>query len=252
MFNNQYSNNESYFVIKIRLLIIDYSPSIILPTMQLHSLKPKLDSLQSKFGSKRHDAIYGAGCIKKPKVCFIFMNPTARNVSASKLWKGLKAPWIGTKQVWKLFKKLNLFGENLLNEIRSKKREDWTVEFADKVYDEVKRNKFYITNLAKCTQVDARPLKNDVFKSYIPLMHKEIEMLKPKIIVSFGNQVSSLLLNENISVSKVRQKKFDLKINRNEYPSYSVYYPVGQGMRNIDKAIEDIGFILNSRPNAGS
>lgn len=49
------------------------------------------------------------------------------------------------------------------------------------------KHHYYVTNLAKCTQLDARPLPDSV---------------------------------------------------------YPVYYPVGNGMRNIDKAIADLQFIL--------
>ena len=35
-----------------------------------------------------------------------------------------------------------------------------------------------------------------------------------------------------------------IKINNKEYESYAVYYPVGNGRFNQDKAIEDIKYIL--------
>ena len=36
------------------------------------------------------------------------MNPTGRNIASSKNWKGLKSPWIGTKNIWDLFVELDL------------------------------------------------------------------------------------------------------------------------------------------------
>lgn len=36
------------------------------------------------------------------------MNPTGKNVASYDGWKGLKAPWIGTKNIWNLFYNLNL------------------------------------------------------------------------------------------------------------------------------------------------
>ena len=76
-------------------------------------------------------------------------------------------------------------------------------------------------------------------KNYLKLFKKEIDIVNPKRIILFGNQVSSIVLNEKIKVSEVRKKKF-IKDNH-EY--YSVFYPVGNGIFNMDKAVEDILYI---------
>lgn len=107
------------------------------------------------------------------------MNPTGKNIASDKSWKGRKSPWLGTKNIWKLFYKVDL-------------------------------------------------------------LFKEINIIKPKIIITFGNQVSSIILNKKISVSENRKKCYRIQINKNEYKVYPVYYPVGNGIFNIDKSIEDI------------
>ena len=88
------------------------------------------------------------------------------------------------------------------------KASDWTEDFADKVYEDVKKHKYFITNLGKCTQIDARELPNSVYKEYLQLLKQEINIINPKVIILFGNQVSSILLDEKISVSQVRKKMF--------------------------------------------
>ena len=88
-----------------------------------------------------------------------------------------------------------------------------------------------------------RPLPNSVYEEYLELIKKEFEIVKPKAIILFGNQVSSIVLKENISVSQCRKKKFVKEINGENYNFYSVYYPVGNGRVNIDKSIEDIRYI---------
>lgn len=98
----------------------------------------------------------------------------------------------------------------------------------------------FITNLGKCTQTDARPLPDEVLKKYLDLLFKEINIIKPKIIITFGNQVSSIILNKKIPVFENRKKCYKIQINKNEYKVYPVYYPVGNGIFNIDKSIEDI------------
>ncbi len=62
--------------------------------MQITNLFPYFDELQKVYGDSNLDAIYGCGEIHNPDICFVFMNPTSRNVATNKDWKGLKAPWI--------------------------------------------------------------------------------------------------------------------------------------------------------------
>ena len=172
------------------------------------------------------------------------MNPTGRNIASSKEWNGLKSPWVGIKNIWDLFIELNLLDKDIYDRIKSIKPKDWTPSFAEEGYDSVKKHKYFITNLAKCTQVDARALPDSVYKNYLKLFEKEISIVNPKVIVLFGNQVSSIVLDKNISVSKCRKECFEKEINGKVYKFYSVYYPIGNGRFNIDKSIEDIKWII--------
>lgn len=212
--------------------------------MTLSDLTKEYDKLQLKYGAPELDSIYNGGCTKNPDICFVFMNPTGRNIASEKTWKGRKSPWIGTKNIWDLFYSLDLMDEKIYKKIKTMKGKDWTPEFADSVYKDVERHNYFITNLGKCTQVDARPLPDAVYKEYLELLRKEIEIIHPKVIVLFGNQVSSIVLEENISVSKCRRKEFKKEINDKTYSFYSVFYPVGNGRFNIDKSIEDIKWIM--------
>lgn len=213
---------------------------------KLEKLRLKYDRMQKKYGAKELDSIYNGGCINNPDICFVFMNPTGRNIASLKTWKGRKSPWIGTKNIWKLFFDTGLFGEDLYKEIREKKPKDWDYLFAEKVYKEVEKNKYFITNLGKCTQLDARPLSDDILSSYKKLLFKEIDIIKPKVIITFGNQVSSIILDKKISVSECRKKVFDLVINKQIYRVFPVYYPIGNGIFNIEKSIEDIKWIIDN------
>lgn len=212
--------------------------------MKLEDLKAEYDKLQMKYGAKELDSIYNGGMEENPDVCFVFMNPTGRNIASSKKWNGIKSPWIGTKNIWDLFYEVGILDKEIYDNIKRKKGNEWTEDFANIVYDNVKKHKYFITNLGKCTQVDARPLPDSVYKEYLTLFKKEIEIIKPKKIVLFGNQVSSIVLDEKISVSQCRKKLFQKEINGNNYDFYSVFYPVGNGRFNIDKSIEDIKWIL--------
>ena len=214
--------------------------------MKIKDLKNEYDELQLKYGAKELDSIYNGGCEDNPDICFVFMNPTGKNIASNKSWKGRKSPWLGTKNIWKLFYKVNLLNEEVFNKIQEKRPKDWDYEFCDYVYEEISNKRVFITNLGKCTQIDARPLSDEVLKKYLDLLFKEIDIIKPKVIITFGNQVSSIILDKKILVSQNRKICHEININKNVYKVYPVYYPVGNGIFNMDKAIEDINWIIDN------
>jgi uracil-DNA glycosylase len=100
-------------------------------------------------------------------------------------------------------------------------------------------------NVAKCTQVDARPLPNSVFREYRPSFEKEIAIVNPQKIVTFGNQVSSIAVGKPISVSGyLNDELVTISIGDRLYDIYPCYYPVGQGRRNMPIAKRRIKNIL--------
>jgi DNA polymerase len=213
--------------------------------MQIKELHRAFDDLHKKHGAKHLCSIYGAGCTKHPRVMFVFMNPTGRNISTNKEWRGIRAPWLGTKTVWKLFFQIGIISPETYKKIERMSVKEWTPKFCSILYREVKNNKVFITNLGKCTQIDARKLNDSIFKDYLELMRREIFKVNPKIIITFGNQVSSILLGKQIQVSNYKNKeKEELFLNGKIFPVFPVFYPVGQGMRNMSKAIERIRKII--------
>lgn len=206
----------------------------------LEELEKKYQTMQKKYGDPTLDAITFGGCIENPDFCFVFMNPTGKNITSKKEWIGKKSPWIGTKNIWYLFAEIGVLDKKIYEQIKSKKASDWTYEFADEVYQSISNHNVYITNLAKCTQLDARPLKDEIYKKYVKLFLQEMTIVNPKKIILFGNQVSSIVLNKKISVSNTRKKEFYY----HGFHFYPVYYPVGNGIFNREKAIEDINYIM--------
>lgn len=206
--------------------------------LQLFNLHERYDLLQQEYGAKELSSIYGAGDINNTKYLFVFMNPTARNIASDYKWDGIRAQWLGTKIVWDLFAEIGIVPNSIHKEIRKMKPQDWTPEFSLDLYKEIARNNAFITNLAKCTQVDARPLSNLVFKEYLDLMIKEVKLLNNPKVILFGNQVSSIVLQKNLSVSNYKEDEFEMvegeDINARFYPTY---YPVGQGRRNMPISI---------------
>jgi DNA polymerase len=213
--------------------------------LQVEELIKYFDELQSLYGDESLNAIPGAGEICNPKLFLIFINPTSKNVSAKKEWKGLRAPWLGTRNVWRFLCNVDLFNKQLFDIINSKNFK-WSYEFAERVYTEVKRNSVYITNLCKLTQKDARLPPKKIIVKYLGLLKKEIEIVKPRIIISFGSLVSSLLLGKAVKISEYRRRWEVVEINGSEFKVFPVYYPVGQGMKNIKIAEEDLKWIIQN------
>ncbi len=214
--------------------------------MTKQELKNEYDKLQTLYGSIKYNSVYFGGCEDKPDVALVFMNPTAKNIATEKNWKGIRTQWLGTKTIWKFLAAAGLFSKELNEEIQKKRPEDWTPEFCVIVYKWLEEHKIYMTNLAKCTQEDARPLPDRVFKAYKELLTYELEIIKPKKIILFGNQVSSIMLDSKISVTQCRKQKFSLQIGEQIIPCYPVYYPVGNNIFNGPKAVEDIIWIMNN------
>ena len=101
--------------------------------MKIEDLRKDYDELQVKYGAKELDSIYNGGCTNNPDICFVFMNPTGRNIASSSNWKGRRSPWIGTKNIWKLFYRIGLLNEDLYKSIMAKKPQEWDEKFADLV-----------------------------------------------------------------------------------------------------------------------
>ncbi len=214
--------------------------------LQLSALQSGIDALQRKHGDTRYTALYGAGRIKKPRVLFLFMNPTARNLGVHATWRGMRAPWLGLKNTWKLMCELGIIGRKTYSHIQGLTPDNWTPDFAETLYGEVANNGAYLTNLARCTEPDARHVADKVFRESRNITLAEIALVEPKAVIAFGNQVASNLLEQPIQVSKHHGKKYDLQIGEKTFAVYPTYYPVGMGQMNMPKAIKDIRKILKS------
>ena len=187
--------------------------------MKISDLNPEYDKLQQEYGAKELSSIYNGGCTKNPDICFVFMNPTGRNVASAPNWKGRRSPWIGTKNIWNLFYRIGLLNERVYEEIQRKKPQEWDEEFADLVYDDVEQHKYFITNLGKCTQVDARVLPNLVYSQYLDLLCKEIEIINPELIICCGIGLKRII--------NMVYKKCNKNLNKDIIEVHHLSYVVG-------------------------
>lgn len=213
-------------------------------TMKIKDLNAEYDRLQLIYGSKRLNSIYGGGCENNPQYCFIFMNPTKKNIASLKEWQGRRVPFIGMKSIWPLFYKISLLDKDIMTNIIDNHPSFWDEDLAEAIYNNVEKHKCFLTNLAKCTQTDAKKIPDYIYKKYLKLLYQEIDIIKPKVIITFGSQVSTVFLGKKIEIANSRKKYYPKVINGVSYKVYPVYYPIGNGIRNINKAISDLKHIL--------
>ena len=186
--------------------------------------------------------IFGNGKINKPKFMFIFINPTIRNTSSNKLWNGPRFPFIGTKQIWRIFYKSGLFSDELIKKIE--KNSDWSLELAKEVLDFLKNNSFYFTNIVKWTGYDSKLPDSKKIKLFLPILENEIGIIRPKFIVTFGlipfEKLTKQKINLNNYYIKVMKNKelefYEIVINSKRYKVIPCYFPTGRG--NPKKAID--------------
>ena len=186
--------------------------------------------------------ILGNGNCLRPKYMFVFINPTIRNISSNKKWAGPRFPFIGTKQIWRIFTKSNLFDSKLMLEIE--KNKDWSLELTNKVLDFLNSKKIYITNIVKSTGNDATLPNSELIKRYLPILEKEIEIIRPEYIITFGLIPFEALTKKKIKLSDYYNKVitnnkplyYNITINTTHTKIIPCYFPIGRG--NPKQAIE--------------
>lgn len=194
------------------------------------------------FPSNSLAPIVGNGKISSPRFMFVFINPTVRNISSDWSWKGPRFPFIGTKQVWRIFHRAGLFDDLLMEEIN--KCSDWSVGFANEVLGFLQKKDFYITNIVKWTGKDAALPDVKKISLFLPVLKREIEIVRPKYIVTFG-----LIPFENLTKQKIKLGEYYKEVkNKNSLRLYSLnfvsatpkvvpcYFPIGRG--NPKRAVD--------------
>ena len=202
-----------------------------------------VDNLNKKnFPENNLKPILGNGKTSHPKFMFIFINPTGVNISSDKNWQGPRFPFIGTRAVWKVFHKAGMFDNELIKEIKNSK--SWSLELTDKLLNFLKSKSFYFTNIVKSTSSDATLPNSKKIKLFLPVLIREIEIIQPKFIITFGLIPFEALTNKKIKLtdyySEIMKNKelrfFELNHSIFETKIIPCYFPVGRG--NPKKAIE--------------
>ena len=191
--------------------------------------------------------IFGNGKTFKPKFMFIFINPTHANISSHPDWNGPRFPFIGTKQVWKVFYNARMFDKKLLDKINNSRA--WSLKLTYEVLGFLKSKSFYLTNIVKYTERDSSLPDSRKINFFLPIIKKEIELVKPRYIVTFGKIPFECLTKRKIRLSdyyeRIMKNKqlllFEEKIRSHKVYIIPSYFPVGRG--NPKRAIEILRFL---------
>jgi len=90
-------------------------------------------------------------------------------------------------------------------------------------YIKLDRSKVYIANIIKCRPPDNRNPKDEEVQCCIPYLEKQIDIIKPKIIVTLGSVATQRLLGIKENISKLKgtwQEYKGIKVLPTFHPSY--------------------------------
>ena len=114
----------------------------------------------------------------------------------------------------------------------------------------VSRDKVYITNIVKCRPPDNRNPASDEIQTCYPYLEKQIEFIKPKVILCLGAFAARTILNlpEKTSISKIRgkeQKLGNVIVIPTFHPAYLLRNRKGEPefQKDLELALRLAGFI---------
>ncbi len=192
--------------------------------------------------------ILGGGEENNPKIMFVFINPTRRNIASSPEYTGPRFPFIGTKEVWRVFFNAGLFPAELMEQIN---HGNWSKGLIDSVLNFLKESGFYFTNVSKCCNSNATLPDNEKILKGKKILFEEISIVNPKLIVAFGLIPIKAITVKNIKLqdyinsirNKIDEPLESTSIFNKSYPVVPCYFPVGRG--NPKKAVEILKHITD-------
>ena len=93
---------------------------------------------------------------------------------------------------------------------------------------DLKRDEVYIANIIKCRPPQNRNPEPDEVASCEPFLFRQIDMIKPKVIVALGKYAAQTLLRTEMPISRLRGQVFDYrgaKLIPTFHPAYLLRNP---------------------------
>jgi len=116
------------------------------------------------------------------------------------------------------------------------------------------RKDIFIANILKCRPPGNRDPKPEEIIQCLPFLQKQLDIIRPKIIIALGAHAARTLLNTNSPISKIRGRFFDyytssgfgpIKLIPTFYPSYLLrnYSPDNRRLvwEDMQKVLTELG-----------
>jgi DNA polymerase len=85
----------------------------------------------------------------------------------------------------------------------------------------IRREDVYITNVNKCKPPENRTPTAVEIKACKPFLENQIEIIKPRILCTLGNNATQNILGKRVSISKVRARSFQV----DNYFVFPMFHP---------------------------
>ena len=110
------------------------------------------------------------------------------------------------------------------------------------------RAEVYISNILKCRPPNNRDPEKDEIEKCLPFLLKQIEIIKPEIIVTLGRISTSVLLNSNERINNLRGKFYNLngiKLMPTFHPAHLLHHPENKKLvwQDIQLVMKELGVI---------
>ncbi len=127
----------------------------------------------------------------------------------------------------------------------------WQTKDEHAIEAELIKRSIYITNLVKCTQPHADNPSKEIVAADLPLLWREIELVKPDYIIAFGKLPTSALTDQDVTLrdyfaaaEQGTYQPLTAAYGGKEWKVLPCYFPVGRG--NPPKALAILKYTLNT------
>jgi DNA polymerase len=119
----------------------------------------------------------------------------------------------------------------------------------------LKRSDVYIANVVKCRPPGNRTPENDECDTCFPFLDRQIEVIRPKVIVALGAVAAKKLLAMNDSMARLRGRWYDYKGARlavTYHPAYLLRDPrqKKEAWKDLQMVMKYLGLRAPSRPSS--
>lgn len=110
----------------------------------------------------------------------------------------------------------------------------------------LKRDEVYICNVVKCRPPENRTPEPDEIETCSPYLLRQLDVIKPQVIVCLGAVAAKALLGVNTSMSKLRQQWFEFrsaKLLATYHPAYCLRNPPSKAdvWKDLQMAMVELG-----------